>query len=66
MSWHVSTFAISTTDLITFALIIYVYAVSPFKAYEPWDRALANAYRGLPDKASRLRRALGVKTSVVG
>lgn len=28
--------------------------------------ALANASRGSPDEASRLRRALGVKTGVVG
>ena len=37
MSWHVSTFATSTTDLTTLALIIY--PVSPSKAHELWDRA---------------------------
>ena len=64
MSWHVSTFTIPTTDLTTLALIIY--AVSPFNAHELWDRALANTSRGSPDEVSRLRRALGVKTGVVG
>ena len=46
--------------------MLIIYAVSPSKAHEPWDRALANTSRGSPDKASRLGRALGVKTGVVG
>ena len=37
MSWHVSTFATSTTDLTTLALIIY--PVSPSKTHKLWDRA---------------------------
>ena len=37
LSWQGSTFATSTTDLTTLALIIY--PVSPSKAHELWDRA---------------------------